>query len=97
MRYSFLLSGSFSPSTSSDWSPVCKIAPRCESTGLAAAKSYVRRRSACTLAVSTSRSKGLAMKSSAPMFIAMTMFIFSAADERNMTGTRETLRICVHQ
>ena len=97
MRYSFLLSGSFSPSTSSDWSPVCKIAPRCESTGLAAAKSYVRRRSACTLAVSTSRSKGLAMKSSAPMFMAITTFRLSAAEDRNMIGTLERRRSSLHQ
>ena len=97
MRYSFLLSGSFSPFTSRDWPPVCKTAPRWDRTGSAGAKSYVRRRSACTFAVSTSRSKGLAMKSSAPMFMAMTMFIFSDAEERNTTGTRETARICVHQ
>ena len=37
------------------------------------------------------------MKSSAPMFMAMTMFIFSDAEERNTHGTRETARICVHQ
>ena len=37
------------------------------------------------------------MKSSAPMFMAMTMFMFSDADERNTTGTRETARMRVHQ
>ena len=53
MRYSFLESGSRPPSVSSDWSPVCKTAPRCDSAGAAGAKSYVRRRSACTFAVNT--------------------------------------------
>ena len=55
------------------------------------AKSYARRRSACTFAIRTSRSKGLAIKSSAPMFIAITMFMLSAAEERNRIGTFDTL------
>ena len=37
------------------------------------------------------------MKSSAPMFIAITMFMSSAADERNMIGTVEIRRSSRHQ
>ena len=48
-------------------------------------------------AISTFRSKGLAMKSSAPMFMAMTMFILSAAEDRKMMGTRLVRRIWRHQ
>ena len=42
-------------------------------------------------------SKGLAMKSSAPRFMAMTMFMLSAAEEMKMTGTFETWRMQLHQ
>ena len=62
-----------------------------------APKSYVRRSTAWIFAMSTDRSKGFVMKSSPPMFMAMTMFILSAADETNTTGTRDTLRISRHQ
>ena len=37
------------------------------------------------------------MKSSAPMFMAITMFMLSAAPEMKMTGTAETRRISLHQ
>ena len=37
------------------------------------------------------------MKSSAPMFMAMTMFILSAAEDRKMMGTRLVRRIWRHQ
>ena len=37
------------------------------------------------------------MKSSAPMFMAMMMFILSEAEETKITGTEEALRISVHQ
>ena len=47
--------------------------------------------------MSTFVSKGLATKSSPPMFIAMIMFILSLAEEMNMTGTELTLRISAHQ
>ena len=47
--------------------------------------------------MSTLWSKGLAMKSSAPMFMAMTIFRLSAAEEMKMTGTLDTLRISRHQ
>ena len=49
------------------------------------------------MAVSTSRSKGFAIKSSAPIFTAMTMFILSEAEEIKMIGTLETCRIWLHQ
>ena len=61
------------------------------------ANSYVRRSIACTLAVSTFRSKGLAMKSSPPILIAITMFILSDADDRKITGTFDSFRISLHQ
>ena len=47
--------------------------------------------------MSTLLSKGLAMKSSAPVFMAMMMFILSEAEERNRMGTLETFRISLHQ
>ena len=72
-------------------------APRCSSVGAGAAKSYVRRKMAWIFASSTFRSKGLAMKSSPPMFMAMTMFILSDAEERNTTGTFDTRRSSWHQ
>ena len=37
------------------------------------------------------------MKSSAPMFMAMTIFMLSEALEMNITGTLETFRISAHQ
>ena len=37
------------------------------------------------------------MKSSAPMFMAITMFRLSEAEEMKITGTLETLRISRHQ
>ena len=49
------------------------------------------------MASSTERSKGLAMKSSAPMWMAMTMFMFSEAEDRKRMGTWETRRISWHQ
>lgn len=52
---------------------------------------------ACTFAVSTVKSKGFAMKSSPPMFIAMTMFMLSEAEEIKIIGTFDTALICVHQ
>ena len=49
------------------------------------------------LAVSTSRSNGFAIKSSAPRLIAMTIFILSDAEEIKMIGTWEIRRISSHQ
>ena len=39
----------------------------------------------------------MAMKSSPPIFRAMTMFMLSDAEERNTTGTAEISRIRLHQ
>ncbi len=47
--------------------------------------------------MSTLPSKGFAMKSSAPMLIAMTMFMLSAAEDMNIIGTFDTARIALHQ
>ena len=60
-------------------------------------KDYVRRRSAWILAISTSVSKGFAIKSSAPRLIAMTIFILSEAEDIKITGTWEIRRISSHQ
>ena len=44
---------------------------------------------ACTLAVSTSKSTGLAIKSSPPMFMAITIFMLSEAEERKIRILKE--------
>ena len=44
---------------------------------------------------STSKSKGLTIKSSPPIFMAITIFILSPADEMKITGTWENFRISV--
>ena len=97
MRYSFLLSSRRVPAKESEESFADKIAPPRSRRLLCPANSYVRRSMACTFAVRTLRSKGLAMKSSPPMFIAMTMFMLSDAEERNITGTFDSFRISLHQ
>ena len=56
-------------------------------------KSYVRRKMAWILATSTWLSNGLAIKSSAPRAMAMTMFMLSLALEMNTMGTLEYVRI----
>ena len=55
------------------------------------------RRCALTFAVSTPISKGFTTKSSPPIFIAMTIFMLSDADEMNITGTLDIFRISRHQ
>ena len=52
---------------------------------------------ACTFAVSTCISKGFSIKSSPPIFIAMTIFILSEAEEINTIGTSLISRILWHQ
>ncbi len=52
---------------------------------------------ACILAISTAESKGLAIKSSAPSPMAMTIFMLSEVKEMKMIGTLETLRISPRQ
>ena len=79
-------------------SPKFKIAPRCSNIpAVSPEKSYVRRNSACIFAINTVWSKGFAMKSSPPIFMAMTIFILSAAEERKIIGTFDILRISLHQ
>ena len=60
-------------------------------------KAYVRRITACTFADITPRSKGFAMKSSPPIFIAMMIFMLSLAEEMNIMGTFDIFRISLHQ
>ena len=60
-------------------------------------KSYVLLIIAWIFASTTSNLKGLAIKSSAPILMAMIRFISSDAEERKSTGTRLIFRISVHQ
>ena len=97
IRNSFFVRSTFSPSYVSVVSYRFSIAPLCSRIGTLPDMSYVRLKTAWTLAVSTLKSKGFAMKSSPPMFIAMMMFMLSAAEEINMTGTLEIFLISLHQ
>ena len=49
------------------------------------------------MAISTPPSKGLATKSSPPMFTAMMTLILSAADDRNRMGAAVCFRSSLHQ
>ena len=57
----------------------------------------LRRKSAWILAVSTVKSKGLAIKSSAPKFMAMMTFMLSPAEDKNRMGALVCFRSSRHQ
>ena len=80
-----------------DWSFILRIQPLCSIILVLSTKEYVLLNIACTFAISTLISKGLTIKSSPPILIAITIFILSDIEDINIIGTLDTVLICVHQ
>ena len=76
---------------------VFKKAPLCSKIEFLLVKSYVLRNNACIFAINTFISNGFGIKSSAPMFIVIIIFILSVAEDIKIIGTLDISLIFLHQ